>query len=381
MADMYLTIIGRGIIGEAIAFETSKFLTGGNICIIDKNENFPGENQSSRNSGVIHAGIYYDQPLKARLCVEGNKLLYAFCEKHDVPYKNTGKLIVATNEFEDSSLDNLLRKALRNEVQGIQKIDGNKVKEYEANVQAYSALWVPSSGIVDPTSLVKRLHQLSSVEEYALNKTKVIGLKTNEKEIIVKVRTEEEEYEFTSSYVVNAAGLYSDRVAKLLNPDFPLSIFPVRGETAKFYQKEETKVSRNVYPTPYKFRTPSGKDHTTLGVHLSPTLNIEGELGKEVTVGPLNRKRGVKREDYGSDLINARKFFNYVNKFFPYLRPNELLHHQTGIQAILSNGDDFHIAPDILNPRMINVLGICSPGLTASLALAKEVKNLLSLSE
>jgi len=387
MTDVYATVIGSGVIGTAIGYELSR-MTDEPVVLIDKNPNFPGENQTSRNSGVIHSGVYYHReksPLKAKLCVEGNKLLYDFCEENNVPSRKTGKLIIATNEQEDGYIDKLLINSRKNRVPGVEKIDSERVGELEENVEAYSALWIPTAGIVEPTALTKRLYQLSGLEGHTLLGTEVKKITPRKDEFILKVSTDGNEEEFTTRYIFNAAGLYGDEVARMANPDFELTTFPVRGEFAKFYQsRDDLNISRNVYPTPIFYKKPDGTDHLTVGVHLTPTFSVDTEgkfekdsqgfkTGREVMVGPLNRKRGeeVGKEDFGGDLESPGSFYEKIKDFFPGINPEDLSLHQTGIQSVLANSSDLHIAPDKKHPRMINSVGICSPGLTASLAAAK----------
>ena len=161
--EIQIAIIGGGVIGCAVARELSRRYQG--IFLFEKNAGVTqGENQSSRNSGVIHSGIYYDQktrPQKAALCVEGSRLLYEFCHHHHVPALKTGKLIVAARVEDEKVLDLYLDRARENGLPGVEKIPGQLVKELEPNVTAKSALMVPSAGIVEPTSLVYRLHTLA----------------------------------------------------------------------------------------------------------------------------------------------------------------------------------------------------------------------------
>ncbi len=393
MVDCLVTIIGSGIIGTAIAYELSSIIGNEATCLLERNTSFPGENQTSRNSGVVHAGIYYSPsttPLKARLCVEGNKLLYEFCRNYNLPAKETGKLVVATNPAEDKSLEDLLLQSQANGVPGVEKISSGQAREIEPTIYAYSALSVPTSGIVEPTSVLRKLRELSRA--YLLLGTTVEKIIPQTEEFIVKVFSlGTGKSEFSTKYVINAAGLYSDEVAKMVNPDFPLTIFPVRGEAAKFYQsREDIRIQRNIYPVPAWYEKPDSTKHLTLGVHLTPTFSLDREgdfikehgafvLGTEVTVGPLNRKRGgeVNKEDYGTDLAPPASFRDEIQKYFPKIQVDDLQLHQTGIQAVLSNSQDFHIAPDQKYPHLINVVGISSPGLTASLAIAKYVRNIL----
>ncbi len=393
MADCYIAIIGGGIIGNAISYEISKLFNNEIICLLEKNKHFPGENQTSRNSGVLHAGIYYDEvqsPLKARLCVEGNELLYQFCQIYHLPLKRTGKLVVATNAQEDQSLEELLLRSKENKVPNVKKLNKEETQSLEPNVVAYSSLFVPTSGILDPLAVVCKLKELSNLKEYFLLGTTVIDISPREKEFILKTRTNENEIsEFSTKYIINAAGLESDKIARMVNDKFPLEIFPVRGESAKFYQsREDLKISRNIYPVPKFYNKPDGSKHLTVGVHLTPTFSLEVnqrdenepfKLGKEITIGPLNRKRGkdLEKNELGSDLAIPSVFLEEIKKYFPSITLNEIQLHQTGIQAVLANSLDFHIAPDEIYPNLINVVGICSPGLTSSLAIAKKVKSFI----
>ncbi|MBS3168776.1 FAD-dependent oxidoreductase [Candidatus Woesearchaeota archaeon] len=399
MPDCYITIIGGGIIGNAVAYELSQIVGNQVICVLDKNPNFPGENQTARSSEVVHAGIYYDKahsPLKARLCVEGNKLIYEFCRRYGLPIRQTGKIIVATNQEEDRSLDELLYRARENEVPGVEKIGVDRIRELEPNVKSYSALWVPTSGILDSTSLVCKLRDLSNLGDLYLLGTELKNIVVENGEFLIKANTKGVgENEFTTKYVINAAGLYSDEIARMVNPNFPLRIFPVRGEAVKFYQtREDIRVSRNVYPSPIFYDKPDGTRHLTVGVHLTPRFamgrdgnflfeNGDFVLGKEITVGPLNRKKGdeIGKEDFGSDLAPISVFLENIKEYFPGVSIDDLQLHQTGIQAVLANSQDFHIARDELHPNMINLVGICSPGLTSSLAIAKRVREIIKNSE
>ena len=395
MTDCYVTIIGGGVIGTAVAYELSQVIDNDTICLLERNRNFPGENQTARNSGVIHAGIYYDKlhsPLKAHLCVEGNRLLYQFCRDHNIPSNQTGKLVVATSAKEDKSLDYLLSRSQENGVPNVKKISGGQAGELEPNVKAYSALWVPTSGIVEPTSVIRKLRNLADLGEYFLLGTEVVDIIPQDEEFVVKASTiGTGNYEFSTKYVINAAGLHSDEIARMVNPGFPFEIFPVRGEFAKFYQSGgHLKVSRNVYPAPTFYRKPDGSDHLTVGVHLTPSFSagLQGDfaqdkglfqLGREITVGPLNRKKGdeVGKDDFGSDLAPPSGFLEKIKQYFPKIALDDLQLHQTGIQAVLANSKDFYIAPDEIHSNMINLVGICSPGLTSSLAIAKMVKDFL----
>ena len=155
-------IIGAGVVGCAIAYTLSKNKNF-EIVVLEKNKIIPGLNQSSRNAGVVHAGIYYskdEEPLKARLCVEGNKLLYELCEKEGIPHKKVGKLIVATSELEKEYLDYFYESAVANDVPGIKKLSKKEINKLEPNISAIYALYLPTSGIVDVDRLILRLKEI-----------------------------------------------------------------------------------------------------------------------------------------------------------------------------------------------------------------------------
>ena len=214
MTDVDITIIGGGILGNAVAAEFSKRYNG-NMILLDKNTIHPGENQTSRNSCVNHAGIYYDKqvsPLKARLCVEGNKLAYEFCKENNIPYNNSGKIVAAVSPQQEKRLQMIYQRALENQVPGVEWIkDQDRIKEMEPNVEAYSALWVPSSGIIDPAEMVSKLKSQASSEgiEYLIG-TSVKDIQTIDECFTVSVnQVGVGDYGFTTKYLVNAAGLSS----------------------------------------------------------------------------------------------------------------------------------------------------------------------------
>ncbi len=410
--DLDIAIIGGGIVGNSLAFELSK-RKDLSICLIEQNASIKGENQSSRPSGVIHAGIYYPyktEPLKSKLCVEGAQMLYAFCAQHGVPAAKTGKLVVATDDREEEYLDDLLIRSRENGV-AIEKISGVKVKEMEPNVNAQCALHVPDSGIVEPTALLDKLHHLSQEQGVmCLTSTKVVTIDPLEEGFEILTETLQGEKEsFTTKNLLNAAGLFADDVAKLFNSDFPYTIQSVRGESAKFYKniRPELTTSMNVYPTPCGYYNETGekavvsfaefkklmdekKITRTVGVHLTPTFDLtevqssEGAtsfsrsyyVGNTVTIGPT-KTVGLGKEDYASALKEEQIYLDSIKAFFPHLNLEDISLHQTGIMAVPEGNKDFIIERDEKFPNAIHFI-IDSPGLTAGLAIAKHVsKNML----
>jgi len=381
------TIIGAGVVGCALARELSQH--GEEVLVLERNAGITqGENQSSRNSGVIHAGLYYDRetrPLKARLCVEGNRLLYAFCQEHGIPHLACGKLVVATREEERPTLERYFDRARENGVT-VRFLQGQAISEMEPKVKARFALHLPSSGIVDAPALVYRLHVLA-VRDGAqfFTQTFLSGAQSHKEGIRLRITYRDgAQDEFLSSRVLNCGGLYADDVARLLDPDSPFRTDPVRSESVKFYRtrREEIRLrGMNVYPTPRKVVTPHGT-YFTVGVHLTPTLDPDPQkgwsVGPVVTVGPLNMPGG-ELEDYGGEFQPMEVFLQEVSPFFPGLRVSDLEAHQVGIQARLAGHQDWVIQPSPKDLRWINLLGIDSPGLTGSLAIARFVRrNLLT---
>lgn len=401
--EVPVLVVGGGVVGCAIAYELSRSIVD-RVFVVERNGSIRGENQSSRNSGVIHAGIYYPQKtcsLKARLCVEGNRMLYEFCEKHGVPYKKTGKLVVATNPREEEYLArDILMIAQENNVPDVAFISGREVKKLEPNVVATSALFVPTSGIVDATGLVNKLHMLAeSRGAVFVTGTEVVNVAAKGEGFDITTRSGGTTETFEARFLINAAGLYSDRIAKMVNPDSPYEIDPVRGESAKFYKTKRADIfmsGMNVYPAPYGYYNNTGEKADVgfdefrrlldagivakaVGIHLTPTFDVaDGRyvLGSTVTVGPTTTV-GIGREDYSSNLREADYYAAGVRRFFPHVRAEDLLPHQAGIRAKLKGHSDFVIERDERYPRCIHLVGIDSPGLTSSLSIASYVASLV----
>jgi len=383
--DIDIAIIGGGVVGCAVARELSARHKG--VFLFEKNPGITkGENQSSRNSGVIHSGIYYDRgsrPQKAALCVEGNRLLYEFCGTHSVPALRTGKLIVATTPEEDEILDLYLARAGENGVPEVRKISGQAVSRMEPNVVAGSALEIPSAGIVEPTSLVYRLHTIAAKNGVEfLTGTEVTDVKGDADFIYLSIRYRDGGSETVRARVaVNAAGLEADRIARTLNPDLRYERDPVRGESYKFYGNSRPQLKllgRNVYPTPELVVTPYGR-HFTVGIHLTPTFEDRSyppRLGATVTVGP-KVVPAAEGENVAGDRTPASFFAARVQRYFPGLTEEDLSWYQAGTQARLKDEPDFVIRPDPAYPHFIHLLGIDSPGLTASLAIGRKVAHMV----
>jgi len=402
MDRVALTIVGGGVIGCAIARELSR-TSGRDILLVERNPKIKGDNQSSRNSGVIHAGIYYSratEPLKARLCVEGNRLLYEFCEEFSVPHRRTGKLVVAVDDLEAEYLDEVRTDAAQNGVPDSRALDGRELRELEPSVMGSKALYFPTTGLVEPTEFVGALHHQAEAHGVFFlpgNRVEHIAPQKNSFEVVTRNKDGTET--FATKLLVNAAGLYSDEIARLVNPDSPYRILPIRGEWAKFTKDRRPELSlgeMSVYPAPYgadnvtgeRIRVPyveyrrllqQGRVSKTIGIHLSPTFDLSGGqyvIGRTVIVGPTYVV-GVDKEDYSAKHPEPY-YLDKVHDFFPGLRTEDLELHSTGIRAKLKGRSDFVIERDAKHPNCINLVGIDSPGLTASLAIARYVRDMIS---
>ncbi len=396
-----ITIVGAGVVGCAIAYHLSKKYD--EVFVIEKNPKVTAENQSSRNSGVIHAGIYYpkdEAPLKAKLCVEGNQLLYDFCQEFDVPHQQTGKLVLATEPWQLDYLQDTFAIAQQNGVPGAKMISAEAAKQMEPNIQCLQAAYFPTSGIVEPTQLVYRLYSLAAQNgAYFLTSTEVIDVHPKSGYFEIATRSANRIEVFETELLINAAGLYADELARKINPDCPYQIFPVRGEMAKFYKSRRADIfhrGMNIYPTPHPLDA-DGKKLTipfdefqrlfkakqvlkTVGVHLTPTFDIiDGsyQMGTIVTIGPAT-KAVASKEDYSQDLYPPEYFFEAIHSFFPNVRIEDISLHQAGIQAKLKNHFDWVIEPDRKHPKCLQLIGIDSPGLTACLAIGEYVWELLN---
>ncbi|MBI4775670.1 MAG: NAD(P)/FAD-dependent oxidoreductase [Deltaproteobacteria bacterium] len=383
--DVEIAIIGGGVVGCSVAWVLSE--TFDNVLLFERNPGIgKGENQSSRNSGVVHAGIYYDRetrPLKARLCVEGNRLLYDFCRQYDVPAVRTGKLVVACTREEEGILDFYRGRARENGVEGCRSISASEIRTLEPNVRGISALLVPSSGIVEPTALVRKLAALAEnrgVRFMAGTRVTDIVPESGAFRLAIEYRDGRTDC-FTTRRLVNAAGVDADALARMVDPAFRVTLDPVRGEWALFYRNRRPGLfmnGMNVYPVPTRVDTPHGA-HFTVGVHLTPTFDATTGshcIGDTVIVGPWLGPVSDPR-DFSGNLKPPDFFHSFAHTFFPELLKTDLNLHQTGIQARLRGRPDFLLHRDTRMPGAVHLLGIDSPGLTACLALAREVNRLL----
>ena len=228
-----ITIVGAGVVGLAVAHYASSLTD--NLVVIER-EPGPGHGISSRNSEVIHAGIYYPPDfLKAQLCVKGNNLLYEFCERYHIPYKKIGKVVVGINDEEVKGIEALFERGKQNGVQGLRLVSSRELKKIEPHIEGIFALYCPNTGIIDSHQLIKTLEGLSLEKgSQIIYNTTLVGVEKTPKGFLCKVKNPDGSiYTFISRIVINSAGLTSDQIANMAGiniEDAGYKIYPCKGE-------------------------------------------------------------------------------------------------------------------------------------------------------
>jgi L-2-hydroxyglutarate oxidase LhgO len=356
-----VVVIGAGIIGLAVARALA--LAGREVMVLEVNPAI-GQETSSRNSEVIHAGIYYPPgSLKAWSCVRGRELLYGYCESRGIPHRRVGKLIVARDAEQADRLGNLLENAQRNGVNDLEPLDRDDVRALEPEVRAEAGLLSPSTGIVDSHALMLALRaDLETAGGLVATNSRVTGGYHENGGIQLQVVSGDETW-LHAELVINAAGLAAGQVARSI-PDVPDQAIPrawfVKGQY--FHYAGRSPFSRLVYPLP--------GEHG-LGIHA--TLDQAGQL----RFGP--DARYVQRVDYQFDIGRLAHFTQAIRQWFPGLDDSRLQPGFVGVRPKLAGPDekfsDFVISgpEDHGVPGLVSLFGIESPGLTACLALAEKV--------
>ena len=369
--DTEITIIGAGVIGLAIAETISQ--ENKNVFLIEKHLSF-GQETSSRNSEVIHAGIYYTKnSLKSKLCLEGKRLLYDYCNRYDIPYKNCGKLIVATSEEEISIIEGIRQTAIQNGVDDLKVLDQEQILELEPNIFALKALFSPSTGIVDSHSLMKQ-YETNAVNNgcqivYGSEVTGIERISNGYK--VSLLDSDSKNYAFTTGIIINSAGLTSDKIAAMVGiEDDNLKILFCKGEYFRLNPPKNRLINRLVYPVPH---------HNMEGIGIHVTI----DMGGGVKLGPDVRYLESNIYDYKVTESKQEAFYKSAKKFLPFLEFDDLSPEMAGIRPkIQKPGEplrDFYIAEETERgcKGFINLIGMESPGLTSSIAIAKYVKSLI----
>lgn len=356
--EIDVAVIGGGVVGLASALALAE--RGASVCVLER-EARVGHGASTRNSGVIHAGLYYPPgSLKARLCIEGRDRLYAFCAQHDVPHRRSGKFVVATSDHELAQLESLNARARDNGV-ACEVVDSAFILEREPHARsAVAALWSPDSGIVQAEALVKTLARLCRDRDVAI----LVGSPLVEARPVgegVALVTPHETIE--AATVVNAAGLYADQVSRLLG-GLAFTIYPCRGEYAELAPSKRDLLKGLIYPLPHG---------VGLGVHFVKTT------WGSVLLGPTTCYQ-ESRDDYEGNRLPVEDFLEPAQKLLPELTLRDLQPGGTGIRAKLHGPGqsfaDFIVERDPENRAVIQAAGIDSPGLTSSLAIGARVADI-----
>jgi L-2-hydroxyglutarate oxidase LhgO len=359
MEQIDTAVIGAGVVGLSAALAIAK--RGRSVCLLER-EARPGLGTSTHNSQVIHAGIYYPTgSLKAYHCVNGARLLYDFCARHNVPHRRTGKLIVAHDEQEVQALETLRASAIDNGVEGMEIVEQAFIREREPHLKVRVALYSPNTGMVEAEALIHTLAGLCREHDaFLLPGSPLVGADVSAERIVLRTPAES----ISARSVVNAAGLYADDVSAMLGGQ-RFQIYPCRGEYAELVPSRRDLVNGLVYPLPHTHG---------LGVHITKTI------AGNVTLGPTARYQD-RKDDYENHRIPIEDFLEPARQLLPEITLDDLRLGGSGIRPKLHPPDvsysDFMIERDAKNPRLIQAAGIESPGLTACLSIAEQVKDLV----
>ncbi len=365
-----ITIIGAGVVGLAVAAQVAS--KDREVYVLEKNEKF-GQETSSRHSGVIHSGIYYPEgSLKAKMCIAGNRILYELCKRYDIGHSRLGKLIVATSDEETGELQTLLERGQRNGAEGLRMLSRREVKELEPNIEGIAAILSPSTGIIDSHALMKyfiaRAKERCTQIAYC---TEAMGIEKVADGYKVTVEDSTGSFSFTTRILINCAGLYSDKVAELAGIDIAGAGYKLhycKGEYFSVASDKSRLVRRLIFPVP-------PPEFTSLGIHV--TFDLDGRM----RLGPSIHY--VDSIDYAVNNQHKQLFYDSVRRFLPFIEYDDLEPEMAGIRPKLQEpgGDikDFVIRDESDNnlPGFINLIGIESPGLTASPAIAEYVGGLV----
>ena len=387
-------IVGGGIVGLSVAWALLERKPGTRILVVEKEGDW-AQHQTGRNSGVIHSGIYYKPgTLKATLCREGNQRMQDFCAAHEIRYEMCGKVIVATEPSELPSLERLFQRGLENGLP-VRKLSADQVREIEPHVRCVAGVHVPSTGIVDFAAVCRKLAELMTVRggDLRLN-TKVNGIRLAGSRVVLETARGP----FEARWVVNCAGLHSDRVAKLAGATPEAKIVPFRGEYYEVKPERRSLVRHLIYPVP-------NPDFPFLGVHF--TRMIDGSIHAGPNAVLSLKREGYRRSDFSlrdfmetmlfpgfwklvgrnaaeglkemQRSFSKRAFVRSLQKLIPEIQAEDLVPGAAGVraQALRRDGelvDDFLI---ITGANAVHVCNAPSPAATASLEIGRTIVDQL----
>lgn len=387
-------IVGGGIVGLASAYHILKLQPGAKLAVLEK-ESAVAAHQTGHNSGVIHSGIYYKPgSLKAKNCIDGYNMMVDFCKEHGIKFDLCGKLIVAVDDSELPELEKLYKRGHENGLTKITYLNKEQIADYEPHLNGVKAIHVPYTGIIDYTEVCEKLAELviqMGGEIYLNHKAEDIHVETDYTQVITPLKT------FTTSMLVNCAGLYCDKVAELAGEETDTKIIPFRGEYYMLKPEKRHLVKNLIYPVP-------DPNFPFLGVHF--TRMIHGD----VEAGP-NAVFAFKREGYHKSDVDLEEMFESLawpgfqkvaakywktgmgefyrsfskaaftkalQRLIPELQEDDLIPAEAGVRAQACDRtggllDDFKI---IERANAIHVLNAPSPAATSSLSIGKTIAGL-----
>jgi L-2-hydroxyglutarate oxidase len=390
-----IAVVGGGIVGLSFAMQVGERFPRSRVVVLEK-EAGVARHQTGHNSGVIHSGVYYKAgSLKARLCVAGAREMVEFCARHGIPHEVCGKLIVATNSEEAARLDVLLAQGVANGLEGLRLLERAAMIEIEPHVGGVRALLVPSTGITDYVAVTAKYAEIAAgCGAEVKTDAGVMGFERSRDGVVVRTRAGD----FSARYVVNCAGLYSDRVARMAGDEPGMILIPFRGEYYDLAAARRELVRGLIYPVPdprYPF----------LGVHFTRRIqgNVDAgpnavlafqregyrwrdfDFGETMEVFMNAGFRAMARQHWRNGLaefrrsLRKREFVRSCQRLVPAVRMEDMTPGGSGVraQAVGTDGalvDDFRF---VGRERFLHVLNVPSPAATASLPIGREILKMV----
>ena len=361
-----IAVIGAGVIGLSISYVLAS--KGFEVILIDKENDF-GLHTSSRNTEVIHAGIYYRKnSLKSKLCLRGKKMIYDFCKKYNIKHKKCGKIFVATSNQEISYLDKILKQANSNGLNDLREISHKNINKIEPNIIGKSFLLSPSSGVFDSYSFMQTLLNLSIDNGVVFApKCEFIDLKFSNPFLELKIKEKEKKiFSLNANLVINATGNAAIGISNNLFPNYSHPTpFPVKGSYLKYIGKEI--IQHIIYPA-------------LIPGKILPRVDATPDINGNIRFGP-SVDTASSFEDYTLPKDLVERFYPEIIKYIPKIEKNKLILDQSGIRPKIKKNkilyDDFLFDWPSKENNWLNLLGIDSPGLPASLAIGEHVYQIL----
>ena len=368
--DYDAIIVGAGAVGLAIAHSLTK-IKNLSVLVIEKEKDY-GRGISSRNSEVIHSGIYYPpNSIKAKYCIEGRQLLYEFCDKYRVWYKRCGKIIIC-QKSQSYEIEKLYNRAKENGIDQARIINRHEIEKLETHVKGKTGLLIESTGILASHEYMSALYNVSgnSGHDYLFKSEVIQCERLNSNGYKIKVSNAMGEIEsVTTNWVINSSGLSSDLVARMLDNKINVpNLAYLKGSYFKLSPKWNGRFNRLVYPLP-------DKKHSTLGIHL--TIDRKGQI----KLGPNAQLIKQRSENYDVNDNDLDAFYKSAKKYIIGLKKEDLTPDYSGIRPKININQfsDFYIVNETKKgfPNWINLIGIESPGLTSSLAIGQKVLSII----